>query len=220
MTDVELKNQKYLENTKTKKGRERTRLLLAHAIDTFIELGYEGTSLTKIIEKSGGSRSTVYQCFGNKEGLFIAALEMMADDLYSACISEYRHGRTLTEDLVGFGEIFLTAITAPRAVGAMRLVYTQAPLIPKVGKWFHKEAIEASYKALAKILENHIDATAQELIPLAAVYVESIKGRLFHKVLCLPEYRPTETEIKDEVALCAEMLIAEIRLRYAERLRK
>ncbi|MDO4937668.1 MAG: TetR/AcrR family transcriptional regulator [Sutterellaceae bacterium] len=220
MLEVELKKQKYLENIKTEKGRERTRQMLSHAIDTFIELGYEGTSLTTIINKSGGSRTTIYQCFGNKEGLFVAALEMMTDDLYRECISGYRHGRTLIEDLTGFGEIFLTAITTPRAVGALRLVYTQAPVIEGLGKWFYEEAFEASYKALAKILENHIEATVEELTPMAGVFVESLKGRLFHKALCVPGFQPDQEEIKTEVALCVEMLVASIRLRYPERLRK
>ena len=69
---------------KTARGRERMKELLSCAIDTFIENGYERTSIDKIIRRSGGSRSTVYQCYGSKEGLFIAALQMMADDVYAS----------------------------------------------------------------------------------------------------------------------------------------
>lgn len=220
MSDTIEPKQKYLAHIKTEKGRERTRLLLAHAIDTFIELGYEGTSLEKIIRKAGGSRSTVYQCFGNKEGLFIAALEMMADDLYNACISEYRHGRTLKQDLVIFGNTFLTSISNPRAVGALRLIYTQAPMMPQLGKWFYEGAIEESYKALAKVLENHIDAPMENLTETASLFIELLKGRLFHKALCLPQFTPTPEEIMDEVKNCVEMLEAYIGKHYGEKVRR
>ena len=50
---------------KTQKGQERVRGLLVHAMDVFIECGYEGASLDKIIRKAGGSKATLYQNFGS-----------------------------------------------------------------------------------------------------------------------------------------------------------
>ncbi len=212
---LEADTPKYLANVKTAKGRERTRLMLAHAIDTFIELGYEGASLNKIIAKAGGSRASLYQHFGNKEGLFNAALEMMADDLYRTCISKYRHGRTLKEDLTSFGEIFLTAMTDPRAVGALRLVYAQSANLPQVGNWFYENAVRSLYASFAKVLENHIDASLDELTPVAAIFVEALKGKLFHRALCLPSYRPTQDEIRLEVELCCDMLTAYLKTHFS-----
>ena len=62
---------------KTPRGRNRAVELLRCAIDVFIEYGYEGASLSRIIERSGGSRTVIYQVYGNKEGLFLAALGMI-----------------------------------------------------------------------------------------------------------------------------------------------
>ena len=42
------------------RGRNRAVELLRCAIDVFIEYGYEGASLSRIIERSGGSRTVIY----------------------------------------------------------------------------------------------------------------------------------------------------------------
>ena len=44
---------------KTKRGEDRQKKLLNTAIKVFLEHGYEGASLEKIILDAGGSRSTI-----------------------------------------------------------------------------------------------------------------------------------------------------------------
>ena len=56
----------------TRRGLERSRLILSKAIEIFAEKGYDATTLSDITDIAGGSRSLIYHCFGNKEGLFRA----------------------------------------------------------------------------------------------------------------------------------------------------
>ncbi len=204
---------------KTEKGRERIRSLLEHAIDEFVEMGYEGASINRIIARSGGSKTTVYQSFGNKEGLFIAALEMKADDLYEACVADYKPGRTLLEDLESFGRAYLRGILATRSVAVMRLIYAQAGRLPQVGEWFYNEGILASYRGFAKVLENHVDAQLTELEETASLFLEALRGRLFQQALCLPQKGITEDEIEAEAARAIDLVLALIEKRYAGRMR-
>ena len=55
---------------KTKRGEDRQKKLLNTAIKVFLEHGYEGASLEKIILDAGGSRSTIYSLYGSKKGSF------------------------------------------------------------------------------------------------------------------------------------------------------
>lgn len=48
--------------------------LVAAAKALFIEKGYEGTTLGDIVERAGGSLSTLYKLFGNKDGLLEAVI--------------------------------------------------------------------------------------------------------------------------------------------------
>ncbi|MGH8609582.1 MAG: TetR/AcrR family transcriptional regulator [Gammaproteobacteria bacterium] len=50
------------------------------ALLLFWEKGYEGTSLNDLTEAMGITRPSIYACYGNKEGLFRAAL-----DRYESC---------------------------------------------------------------------------------------------------------------------------------------
>lgn len=42
------------------------------ARELFISEGYDATSLTSVVQRSGGSLATLYKLFGNKEGLLLA----------------------------------------------------------------------------------------------------------------------------------------------------
>lgn len=52
----------------------RRRAIIEAALRLFIEQGFEGTTLGNIVELAGGSLSTVYKLFGNKDGLLEAVV--------------------------------------------------------------------------------------------------------------------------------------------------
>jgi AcrR family transcriptional regulator len=56
------------------------------AIEAFWARGYEGASLTELTAAMGLSRPSVYAAFGNKEGLFRAALQRYADQQAAALL--------------------------------------------------------------------------------------------------------------------------------------
>ncbi|NRR29861.1 TetR/AcrR family transcriptional regulator [Oxalobacteraceae bacterium] len=61
-----------------KTGRPRTfdeDAALERAMDVFWEKGYEGASLPELTEAMGMNRPSLYSVFGNKEALFLKALE-------------------------------------------------------------------------------------------------------------------------------------------------
>ena len=45
---------------------DRRKAILAAARDVFLERGYANSSIDAVVERSGGSKATVYQLFGNK----------------------------------------------------------------------------------------------------------------------------------------------------------
>jgi len=61
--------------------RER---LTAAAVATFGELGYNDTTITKILEAAGVSTRTFYENFSDKQACFLATYELVADYLGEA----------------------------------------------------------------------------------------------------------------------------------------
>lgn len=58
---------------KTKRGEDRQKKLLNTAIKVFLEHGYEGASLEKIILDAGGSRSTIFRYTDPRKDFFSPA---------------------------------------------------------------------------------------------------------------------------------------------------
>ncbi len=54
-------------------GRRR-RAFVDAARELFISQGFEGTTLGDVVDRAGGSLSTIYKLFGNKEGLLDAVI--------------------------------------------------------------------------------------------------------------------------------------------------
>src|SRR3546814_20700747 len=67
-----------------KRGELRTERFLDAAMDAFIEKGYRRPSLGEIVRQAGGSMSTLYRAFGDKEGLAHAHLARPMANVRSA----------------------------------------------------------------------------------------------------------------------------------------
>ncbi len=197
----------------TKKGKQRQKAILESAIDVFIANGYAGTSLDKILKISGGSRTTIYKTYGSKQGLFLAALESMVEDLYSEYAQQYDEKRTWEEELVVFGNIFLKGILSKRALGAARLIYSESARFPAIGKWYYQEGALLSYSCFAKVLENHINLNFEELKSISRIYIEMLKNNVYLKALCLPDFQPDDEMIARDVSESAAFIVAYVRQR-------
>ncbi len=71
------------------KSYDRDAVLVA-ARDLFWERGYEATSIAELAECTGLNRSSLYQEFGSKHGLFEAALDCYADRVISMLFADVR----------------------------------------------------------------------------------------------------------------------------------
>ena len=54
--------------------------VLKAATEVFWEKGYEGTSVTELVEGTGLHRRSMYEEFGDKDGLFLACLKFFANE--------------------------------------------------------------------------------------------------------------------------------------------
>lgn len=196
---------------KTKRGEDRQKKLLSTAINTFLVHGYEGASLEKIIKEAGGSRSTIYNLYGSKKGLFLACLKSLVEEIYFAYAQHYDESRPWEEELFVFGKIFLSSILDDRAVNTSRLIFSQAAKEPDIGNWYYREGAELSYLCFAKVLENKIPLPLEELKPISQHFIEMLKSDLYMKRLCSVDAEIKEKAIEDEVRFCSEVFISYIR---------
>ncbi len=85
--------------------------VLDQAIEVFWQHGYEGTSIQHLVDRMGIHRGSLYCAFGDKHGLFLAALDRYEEVFHSRILERLAEGghrgkarraiRRVFEDIVG-----------------------------------------------------------------------------------------------------------------------
>ena len=110
----------------TLKGKARRLRLLEKAADAFLELGYAEASMQMIVRETGGSASTAYQLFGNKEGLLIAVLQRELEHMRSEVFPESLFDLPVVEALTKIAERLVAYCVQQRSVRVYRLVMSES----------------------------------------------------------------------------------------------
>ena len=120
----------------SRRGDRRIAIIDA-AESLFLEQGYERTSLATIIKRSGGSLATVYELFGNKQGLLRAVVDRARDmgDMGSGMCALESAADMLREFAFRLSE----RMTAPRSIALMRVVISESLRDPEFGRAFHRD---------------------------------------------------------------------------------
>lgn len=118
------------------RAQARRQAMLAAATMAFLEKGFERTTLSDIVERSGGSRTTLYEQFGSKEGLLRVMIEESTARVWD--VIRWKSGPPpLTEDaLVEYGCVFADAISTPDAIAVYRIVFAESLRMPDVAQLF------------------------------------------------------------------------------------
>lgn len=179
------------------RGEARRKAILAAARSVFLKRGFEAATLDEIIERSGGSRATLYGQFGSKEGLFAAIVE----DLRQTIIAPLAGGLEPTKPpgavLAAFARRYLDRLLEPENLGLYRLVIAEAQRFPALGRRVFAAGPSAAAAAVADYLqaETRRGRLAVRKPDMAArVFLEMIKGDLHTRALfgAGPAPRPDE----------------------------
>ncbi|MFC9473159.1 TetR/AcrR family transcriptional regulator [Nocardia sp. NPDC056952] len=115
----------------------KRRAILDAAIDTFLRDGYERATLDVIAERAGVAKQTAYNHFGDKQTLFLAAV----DDERSRVAANFGTDITGTDQaddldattaLVEIGHLVLRVLLDERASALRRLVISEVARIPSL----------------------------------------------------------------------------------------
>ena len=191
----------------------RRAAFLEAARDVFLEFGYEQANMAEIVRRAGGSLSTLYAQFGGKKGLFEAMIDSRVSELTEQMQVELAAHAPLREGLQHIGEAFLIRQTHPESLDVMRLMVAQAKKFPEIAETWAKRAPEAVRKALATYLEDRVKAgeiRIENFDLAASVYFDLVRSRIQFRALLLPNYRPTEAEIREIVERAVKVFIGGI----------
>ncbi|WP_118136991.1 TetR/AcrR family transcriptional regulator [Oceanicella sp. SM1341] len=163
----------------------RREAILAAAAELFFSHGFAATSIDAIIERSGGSKRTIYALFGSKQGLCEALIRENSERIFG---SERLDDPTLSleESLLRFARELLRLFLRPDTAGMYRLVVAEALRVPALAESYMRIGPGRARAWLAGRLERardelgEIDATraANQFLGLVRsdVYYETVLG--------------------------------------------
>jgi len=120
--------------TRAEKRAAKHQRILDAARRAFCEHGFDQASMEEIAEIAAVSKPTLYQYFGDKDGLLTAVLE---EGLGPQSLPALHHTGTLVDRLWHFSWTFAELILRPEALALARLVIGEAARHPAGATQFH-----------------------------------------------------------------------------------
>lgn len=107
--------------------RERRHEAILDAAEAlFMEQGYDRTSLAEIVRRSGGSLATLYELFGNKQGLLHAIAIRWRDETMQGRVNQViAPGTSIVEILMGFVRREIELWQSPSTVALLRMLVSE-----------------------------------------------------------------------------------------------
>jgi AcrR family transcriptional regulator len=141
-------------SAQSKQIRSKQDKILDVAAELFLERGYDAVSLDDILERAGGSKTTIYSYYGGKEGLFAAMVERLA-------VLKLRLFRDLDParldpktGLNAIGRRFMTLINDSEGRAFYRMMIAEAERFPALARTFYESSPAVIISEVRRNLEH------------------------------------------------------------------
>jgi len=161
----------------SKRGRQRKQKILAAAAELFLKNGYGYTTMDAVVEKSGGSKATLYSLFPNKGELFRAVVDRVVSIRDPAELGCYEN---IEQDLTHFAAQRLRVVFSTEHMALLRLIIAERDRFPDIARLYYQEGPQRSYQALSAYFRE-IDERRLLSIPDVEEAAEFFAGMLMHQ---------------------------------------
>jgi TetR/AcrR family transcriptional repressor of mexJK operon len=193
----------------TAKLSERGVLILDAAQKLFYHKGFDETSLEMIINESGGSRRSIYNEFGNKQGLLMAVIQRQVK-LQTEILTSINRDLEAKQALNQVCFEFVKGMLSPALMSLFRLVVQQVIKFPELGEMVYQKGPMAGILPLVEYLQYLAEQKkikADNFQFSAQMLIEVAKGPLHTRSLLLPDKTATDDEIKQQVEKAVDIFL-------------
>ena len=143
--------------TPHREGKQRNLELLNKALDLFLEKGFERTTIDAITASVGMAKRTVYLRYGDKMGLFKAALQRAIEE-WIVPIDRLRAAETdnVEETLLRIGQMLLANTISPAGLRLMRITNAESGRMPEIGAFTCEQGTAPTIAYLTELIRRRI----------------------------------------------------------------
>lgn len=175
----------------------KRRQILDGARTVFMDLGFDGASMSEIARAAGVSKGTLYVYFADKSRLFEAIVE---DEVLEKARLAYNldPARDAETTLREFGRNYVGSICRPGGGSSIRTVMAIAERMPEVGRRFYEKVLAKTIDSLAEYLQAHVrpnDLAIDDCKLAAAQFLQMCQATLFLPFVFQAEPAPSAERI-------------------------
>ena len=144
--------------------RQRNLELLDKALDLFLERGFERTTIDAIAASVGMAKRTVYLRYGDKTGLFKAALKR-AIESWIVPVERLRAAESddLAATLLRIGRMLVVNVLNPAGLRLMRITNAESGRLPEIGAFSYTQGTAPTIAYLADLIRRRSRADGLEV---------------------------------------------------------
>ncbi|MCR4376543.1 MAG: TetR/AcrR family transcriptional regulator [Rhodospirillales bacterium] len=162
------------------RGEARRRAMMDAAWATVLEKGFAAITLADIITRSGGSKSTLYTTFGDKDGLLRAVMQEKCDAFSGELSLTLDADQPPKVTLHRFGALFADKLTEDEVIRFSHLILAEGHLFPALLEGFICGGPQRTQQRLTRYLEDVAKAsklTIEDPAQAADLLLSMLMGR-------------------------------------------
>lgn len=180
------------------------------ALDSFLANGYENTNLNEIIKKSGGSLSSIYERFKNKEGLFLEVLNDLLKNNSNLINQKMKNlkNKDLKNILIKFGILYLEILNDIKTISFGKIIYSQV-YNEKINilSWIEKIYENSSQTILINYIKNEKICNIFNIEKIIQTYCIMLKEPNFTLSVLTNKEPLNSKQRKEHVELIVDLLL-------------
>jgi len=183
--------------------------ILEAAKRMFTQHGFDGASMDQIAAEAGVSKLTVYSHFGDKDALFLAAVESHCDLSLPSSLFEPSPDTPLRDRLLAIATAFYSMVTAPEAIAGHRMLCSPQMSNSGLPKLFWEAGPMRVQSDFAALLDRRISAGEVEIPDVARAsgqFFSLLKGEP-HACLVFGGPGPSDEEIQAHLAAAVDLFL-------------
>jgi len=196
--------------TQKSAAERRRQAMMEAAYELFLEKGYAAVTVDEIIQRSGGSKSSLYKFFGNKEGVFGAVIEDLANEMLGKMkISNSSH-KTIREELQRIGFTIGRLALSANAIHQYRLAISNAAAFPDLARLWFDKGPGTTFTGIAEYLNNEA-ASGRLKIENSTLAAQFFLGMIICKdniLMSIGDPGPSDRKLKEVVNEAVEVFLA------------
>jgi TetR/AcrR family transcriptional repressor of mexJK operon len=187
--------------------------ILEAAKRMFVRHGFDGVSMDQIAAEAGVSKLTVYSHFGDKESLFVAAVESHCENLLPSSLFAPSPETPLRERLLDIARAFYAMVSSPEAIAGHRMLCTPQLAGTPLSRMFWEAGPQRVHDEFTALLQRRIatgtlriDPDPQSLHRAATQFFALLKGEP-HAMLVFGCCQWSEAEVEAHLAASVDLFL-------------